>query len=200
MSEKYGFIYITTNIKTGQKYIGMKKYNKGWESYLGSSNLLKKDIESIGRENFNREILEECETLKHLQEREIFYLNYYNVLNNTHAFYNRSIPHIEFRLKRHTNSTKGKTWEEIYGVEGANKKREQLAARLKNKTWEQVYGVEKANELKVKFSYSRTEETRKKMSEGRKGIKFPDTHRENLRVARIEYLKQQREKVTSSQT
>ena len=175
MDKKYGFIYITTNTRTGQKYIGMKKYNKGWESYLGSSKLLKKDIENIGKENFSREILEECETLRHLQEREIFYLNYYNVLNNAHAFYNRSIPHIEFRLKRHTNSTKGKTWE-------------------------QVYGAERANELKVKFGYSRTEETRKKMSESRKGIKFSDTHRENLRIARIEYLKQQRERAADSQT
>ena len=192
MNEIYGFIYITTNTKTSQKYIGMKKYTKGWETYLGSSKLLKKDIEQYGVDQFTREIIEECCSLKQLQEREIFYLNKFDVLNNTKVFYNRSIPHIDFRLKRYTNSNKGKTWDEIYGVEGANKKREQLSSRLKNKTWEQVYGVEKTQELKKKFSYSKTEETRKKMSISKKGIKFSDNHREKLRTARLEYIKKQK--------
>ena len=200
MNKMYGFIYVTTNMETGQKYIGMKKYTKGWETYLGSSKLLKEDINKFGYDMFTREIIEECDSLKHLQEREIFYLTKFDVLNNTNLFYNRSIPHIDFRLKRYTNSNKGKTWEEIYGVEGARKKREQLSSRLKNKTWEEVYGIEKTQELKKKFSYSKTEETRKKISEGRKGMKFSSTHRENLRKARIEYIKKQKEIITNSST
>jgi hypothetical protein len=193
MNEMYGFVYITTNTKTGQKYIGMKKYTKNWETYLGSSKLLKEDINKYGFNQFTREIIEECSSLKQLQEREIFYLNKFDILNNPVVFYNRSIPHIDFRLKRYTNSNKGKTWDEIYGVEVANKKREQLSLRLKNKTWEQVYGIEKTQDLKRKFSYPKTEETRKKMSVSKKGIKFSDSHREKLRQARLEYIKKQKD-------
>ena len=66
-------------------------------------------INKFGYDMFTREIIEECDSLKHLQEREIFYLTKFDVLNNTNLFYNRSIPHIDFRLKRYTNSNKGKT-------------------------------------------------------------------------------------------
>lgn len=196
MNKMYGVIYITTNTLTGQQYIGMKKYTKDWEKYLGSSKLLREDIKAHGIENFKRVILEECTTLKQLQEREIFYLKQNDVLNKPHLFYNRSIPHIEFRLKRYTNCNKGKTWEEIYGVEGAKKKRDQLSSRLKNKTWEEVYGVEKAKELKTKFGYAKSPETKKKISESRKGIIFSDDHREKLRQARLAYIEKQKKQHT----
>jgi len=49
--------------------------------------------------------------------------------------------------------TKGKTWEEIYGIEGAKRKREGIQKKkelgllkktTKGKTWEEIYGVEEA--------------------------------------------------------
>ena len=56
----YGFIYITTNKINGKKYIGKKKYCGNYETYLGSGIAIKNEIAKYGRENFTREIIEEC--------------------------------------------------------------------------------------------------------------------------------------------
>lgn len=168
---KYGFIYITINKINNKKYIGMKKYSKGWKTYLGSSKNLLKDVKQYGVDNFERNIIEECFDAKHLQDREIYYLNLYNVLNDD-SYYNQSIPHKDFRIKGKTNSSKGKTWEDIYGVEGAKLKREN--SKLKGKTWKDIYGEEISNKKMKKAKEKRSLETRIKMSNSRKGIKYSE--------------------------
>lgn len=30
----YGFVYITTNLLNGKRYIGKRKFSKNWKSYL----------------------------------------------------------------------------------------------------------------------------------------------------------------------
>lgn len=73
----YGFVYIITNLETQRKYIGKKLFffkgfksvNKkrkrilkesDWKEYYGSSNALQKDIDTLGKSNFSREILHIC--------------------------------------------------------------------------------------------------------------------------------------------
>lgn len=81
-----GFVYLITNLHTQRKYIGKKlakfrktlqrvvKFKNGnkrkrkirtqvesdWREYWGSSPLLLKDIQSLGKHNFSREILFFC--------------------------------------------------------------------------------------------------------------------------------------------
>lgn len=60
MEDKYfGFIYETTNLINGKKYIGKCIFGRqnGWKNYLGSGLYLKRAIEKYGRENFKREII-----------------------------------------------------------------------------------------------------------------------------------------------
>lgn len=83
-----GFVYIITNTITGRKYIGKKlakftktkvktvtlkngtkkkkkireKIDSDWREYFGSSNELLGDIQILGVENFNREILHYCKS------------------------------------------------------------------------------------------------------------------------------------------
>jgi len=85
----YGFIYITTNIINGKKYIGKKKYDKDnkWKDYLGSGITLNKAIKKYGKENFSKEIIENCETKEILNEREKYWISYYDAINNKN-FYN----------------------------------------------------------------------------------------------------------------
>lgn len=59
-----------------------------------------------------------------------------------------------------SESKKGKTWEDICGTEKAikmkNKASKRQKKRLQGKTYEEIYGVEKASEIKEKISETRT--------------------------------------------
>lgn len=55
-------VYRTTNLVTGQFYIGMHKLRATPDNYLGSGVELKKNILEFGKGNFSREILREFST------------------------------------------------------------------------------------------------------------------------------------------
>ena len=108
-----GFVYIITNLISGRKYIGKKlakfskttyktvklkngtkkkkkirgKIDSDWQTYYGSSPNLQADIDTIGKENFSREILFYCTSkaeCSYVEAREQFTRkvlesdNYYN--------------------------------------------------------------------------------------------------------------------------
>lgn len=87
--EYYGFIYMTTNHVNNKKYIGQKKYDKDekWKEYLGSGIILNKAIEKYGKDNFSKEIIEECYSKDELNKKEIYWINYYDAVNSR-EFYN----------------------------------------------------------------------------------------------------------------
>jgi len=96
-----GFVYLITNSVTGRKYIGKKlakfaktsykvvkqkngikkkkkirsKVDSDWRDYFGSSDELLKDVITLGKENFTREILHYCTSKAHtsyLEAKEQF--------------------------------------------------------------------------------------------------------------------------------
>jgi hypothetical protein len=96
-----GFVYLITNNATGRKYIGKKlakfskttykvvklkngnkkkkriksKIDSDWQLYYGSNDQLNKDIETLGAENFTREILFYCKSkseCSYVEAREQF--------------------------------------------------------------------------------------------------------------------------------
>ena len=78
-------IYKTTNLVNGKYYIGQDSKND--PNYLGSGKLLKYAIEKYSIENFQKEILETCNTKEQLNEREIFWIK---ELNSIETGYNIS--------------------------------------------------------------------------------------------------------------
>lgn len=90
MNDKYGFIYITTNLINGKKYIGQKKIdnNSRWKSYLGSGVHLKNAILKYGKENFKREIIDYADTMEELDELEVYYIDKYNAVDSE-EYYNK---------------------------------------------------------------------------------------------------------------
>ncbi len=69
-------IYKTTNLTNGKYYIGLDTKNR--PEYLGSGKILKQAIKKSGREQFKKEILEECKTIEELRSREVYWISYYN--------------------------------------------------------------------------------------------------------------------------
>ena len=96
-----GFVYMITNVTNERKYIGKKlakfskttqktvklkngtkkkkkirtKVESDWQDYYGSSPELTKDVESIGKDNFKREILYYCKSkseCSYIEAREQF--------------------------------------------------------------------------------------------------------------------------------
>lgn len=111
-----GFVYLITNLTNSRKYIGKKlakfartttktvtlkngtkkkkkvrsKIDSDWMDYYGSSNELNKDVESLGKENFTREILFFCKSkaeCSYIEAREQFTRR---VLEST-EYYNNNI-------------------------------------------------------------------------------------------------------------
>lgn len=80
-------IYKTTNLINGKQYIGKDKNND--PNYIGSGADLKIAIKEYGKHSFKKEIIEHCNSINHLVERETYWLNYYDVENNPN-FYNKT--------------------------------------------------------------------------------------------------------------
>ena len=58
VEEPYGFIYASTNMCNGKRYLGRRKLSEDWEYYLGSGSIFKKAVKKYGRENFVRDIID----------------------------------------------------------------------------------------------------------------------------------------------
>lgn len=83
----YGYIYESTNLINGKKYIGQHKSKVFDEKYIGSGTYLHRAIEKYGKENFIVKIIEECESKENLNEREIYWIKFYNAAKST-KYYN----------------------------------------------------------------------------------------------------------------
>ncbi len=92
IGDAIGFVYCITNLTNNRKYIGKKLFTKAgrkqvkgkikkvrkvsdWLLYYGSNDELKKDVASLGTDNFKREILYLCKSrseCSYLETAEIF--------------------------------------------------------------------------------------------------------------------------------
>ena len=90
--DKFGFVYLITNLQNGKGYIGCKQYlmyrklketESNWKRYMGSSKWLLKDIEKIGKEHFKFEIIAEYKNRRSLRYYELYYQMKFNVLSST---------------------------------------------------------------------------------------------------------------------
>ena len=82
----YGYIYLTTNLINNKKYIGQHKSQKFNPNYKGSGIEIVKAFEKYGKENFRVELLEWCDTKEKLNDQEIYYISYYNAINDPNYY------------------------------------------------------------------------------------------------------------------
>jgi len=109
------FVYLTTNLINGKKYIGKQKDTN--PLYLGSGKILRIAIKKYSKINFKKEIIEECINESHLNEREKYWIAYYNAVESA-DFYNIA----EGGMGGNTGnrSYKGLKKKDIYGINWIN--------------------------------------------------------------------------------
>ena len=155
----YGFIYITTNMINGKRYIGQKKFCKYWNNYLGSGRYLQKAIKKYGKENFSRIIVAIGYSKEELDKLEMEFIknhnaykscDFYNIAKggeggNTYA--GKSRREIEEIGKKISESNKGK----LSGQKNPN------------------FGIRRTRELNGMYGKHHSKYTKLKMSKDRKG-------------------------------
>lgn len=152
----YGYIYKTTNIKNGKIYIGQHHADEFNYNYLGSGFLLKKSILKYGKDAFRVELLEWCISKKHLDEREIHYINKYNS-KNTDIGYNIACGGQGGNLGPEVNK---KISESLKGIPCSEEKRCNISKSLIGKkrnpevvkrTSEKLKGQKRTNEQRKRY-------------------------------------------------
>ena len=110
----FGYIYITTNKLSGKQYIGQHKASKfEGNKYLGSGKALRLAIEKYGAENFEVQMICECNSREELNLKEEYYIEQYDAQNSPN-FYNirrggeRGPGGPMFKGHKHTEETKRK--------------------------------------------------------------------------------------------
>lgn len=181
---KYGFIYETTNLITGMKYIGKhkrKKYNEDPDDswYLGSGLHIIRAVEKYGSSNFSRRILCDCDSEEELQEKERYYIDLYDAVNSPN-YYNicrDANPPINDRFGIHpTNETRKN--QSI----AAQNRRVSRTCKVCQKEFisksgraiycsDECYAIDHPKIIKEKKQYTITDEERLRRSERAKGNK-----------------------------
>lgn len=161
----FHYIYIIKNTINNKFYIGKRTCHcPVWkDKYMGSGVYLIKAQNKYGIENFEKEVIEICETEQKAYERERYWINKYNAVEND-KFYNLVDGGHGFTSKDNKRIRENMTLEQIQ--------------EWNRKVGESHKGKKLSGEHKKKLSESHkgkkiSEETKKKLSEAKKGENNP---------------------------
>ena len=160
-------IYLTENLVNGKKYIG--KDSKNNPAYLGSGKYLLKAIKKYGRVNFQKTVLEYCESIEDLNSKEIYWIQKYNCVVDK-MYYNMTdtiTPCVAGRKD---------------SLETRYRKSE--AQKLSYKQGRKRNTGESLHRNRTPESYKLKESTKEKIAQKLKGKLKTDTHRKNMSIGR----------------
>lgn len=153
-------IYKTTNLINGKIYIGQDSYNN--PKYLGGGVYFNRAIKKYGRNNFKKEILEQCETSKQLNEREEYWIK---KLNSTNSKIGYNIIEKAFGIYKgykHTLESNEKLSNSLKGKPKSEEHKRNLSLSTLGKPKHTEESKQKLREFKTGFKYS--EESKQKLS------------------------------------
>lgn len=187
----YGYVYITTDLTNGLIYIGQHVAPKFEpDRYIGSGTAFKKALKEHKRENFTCKLLEEASTQKELNNKEAYWIAYYDAMN----------PLVGYNLKeggsggkgyKHTPEDRIKCGDSWRGKKRPSRTAEHIAKLVASNA-----GFKHSEETKRQISSSlkgcvRSESTRKKMSTAQKGKQLSETTKQKLREVNRDALGKQ---------
>jgi len=155
----HGFIYITTNMIDGKRYIGQKNFRKGWEVYLGSGKHFKRAIKKYGKENFSREIIAIAYSKEELDKLEIEFIKLHNAVESD-DYYNlcdggigtTGFTHSEETKQKQSEANKGEK-NYLYGKHPSEENKRKISeANIK-------LNNNQVSEIRVKFKTGRYTQT-----------------------------------------
>ena len=215
--DKFGFVYLITNLHGGKGYIGCKQYKlytklkereSDWKTYTGSSKWLNEDIKKVGKEHFKFEIIAEYKNRRSLRYYELYYQMKFNVLSSTiegtdePAYYNSRVGGKFYRpvesyedpeYRRKQSESSNKRWSDP-------EKRKKISESLKNS--EAFQKSRKDPEYRRKQSEAMKKrcedpEYRKKLSEAaqKRTVNYDTEYRKKLsEAAKKGWVKRKRKK------
>lgn len=187
IEEPYGFIYITTNMVNGKRYLGQKKIgkNNSWKNYLGSGTKFREDVKIFGKENFLRNIVCICYSPEELNMAEYEMSIFLNVVESD-DWYNLCYGGGTICGFHHSDETKQKisaaqTGEKhwAFGTHHTEEWRQYMSQILIGKPRPDDVREKISNGLKGKYTGAknsrygkpRTEEEKRKISDGHQRVK-----------------------------
>ena len=102
------YVYETTNLVNGKKYIGVSITKENSNSYLGSGILLKRAIKKYGVDSFKKIILKEFDLEKDARNYERYLIEELNAVNDEN-YYNLVVGGYGGGVKKHPVSEETKT-------------------------------------------------------------------------------------------
>jgi group I intron endonuclease len=180
-------IYKTTNLINGKFYVGQDSKND--PDYLGSGVLIKKAIEKYGRENFKKEVLEQCITKEKLDERETYWIDVFNSTNLEIGYNILKIGNSSLGYK-HVDETKKKMKESRRGRKLSESHKKNIS---KSSIGRKVSEITRQKISKKLKGITRTEEHILKISQANKGKIRSEAHKNAIRLANIGRIKSDEE-------
>ena len=154
------YVYCITNTLNGMKYVGMTSRTiEESKEYYGSGVYITRAVKKLGKQYFEKEIIEVCDNIEDLREREIYWIKTLNT-----------------RKPYGYNLTDGGDGVVNLDEKSRNKIREKLKLLVGEK--HPHYGMKRSKETKLKMSLSQlgkthTEETKQKLREVNSGKVMP---------------------------
>lgn len=201
--KKYNYVYITTNLLNGKQYVGSHATDDVDDGYLGSGRYFLKAIKKHGKQNFSREVLQECETIEEARYLEREYIQKFNTLSP--AGYNLApFGGVGFNGAELSQETKDKISKSNEGREKTPEWRANIGksqkGRISNRkgcslSQETIDLIRKnrsgitAGENHPLFNTKRSKKTRDKISKSLMGFQPSKDHRKNLSVASLNVKK-----------
>jgi len=182
----FGYIYKVTDKRNGMVYCGRRNGSFDPE-YYGSGVLIVPMVRKHGTDNFSLDIVDTAVTAEELDAKEkqwiaklgCKYPNGYNLTDGGDGLINPA-KWVREKIGKsgigRIPASKGKSWEDIYGVDGARKMREAHANRLK-KMWS---GETRKHLETVQVGRKHSLEHRNKISEGNKKLWATEQHKEKM--------------------
>lgn len=172
-------IYQIKRIETGETYIGqtIKRVVIRWRNHCSPNNCLKlaRAIKKYGKAAFEFTVLEVCETIDQLNDREVYWIKELNTLSpsgyNLKTGGKNSIPSEETKLKM-SLAGKNKLFSDVTKLKISLAKKGSI---ISDATKAKLFA---ANKGKIA-----SEESRKRMSLAGKGRIFSDEHKLKISLA-----------------